>query len=170
MRTKCYIRLHCILDHIIGVKGKMMKIRIISIAVLLSFTCYSDTEPIPDTDAIDPDSLNLFLQDVLIWKRTLITLESIPCPEDISDLVIDRGINIGQVACLTFENFGVLLLSAEPVDAYDESISAWHYAPWHNVRFEVDGMPYHMSLFLGGRGFLTLPDGRTGAFSFDHPE
>ena len=147
-----------------------MKIRIIYIAVLLSFTCYSDSELIPDTDAIDSDSLNMSLQDVFKWKRGLVTLESIPCPEDISGLVIERGINIGQVICLTPENFGVLLLSAKPVDAFDESISAWHYAPWHDVRFEVDGMPYYMSLFLGGRGFLTLPDGKTGAFSFDHPE
>lgn len=147
-----------------------MKIRMIFITILLSFACYSDSETIPDIDVIDPDSLNLSLQDVHIWKRTLITLESIPCPEDISGLVIERGINIGQVICLTPENFAVLLLSAEPVDAAGESISAWHYAPWHDVRFEVNGMPYLMSLFLGGRGFLTLPDGRTGAFSFDHPE
>lgn len=147
-----------------------MKIRIICITVLLSFACYSDSEPFPDTDVIVSDSLNLFQQDVLIWKRVLITLESIPCPEDISGLVIERGINIGQVIPLTPEDFYILLLSAEPVDAFDESISAWHYAPWHDVRFEVDEMQYHMSLFLGGRGFLTLPDGRTGAFSFDHPE
>lgn len=147
-----------------------MKIRIFCITVLLSFSCYSDSESIPDSAVIDPDSFYLSQQDVLIWKRELITLESIPCPEDISGLVIERGINIGQVISLTPESFSVLILSAEPLNAAGESISAWHYAPWHDIRFEVDEMQYHMSLFLGGRGFLTLPDGRTGAFSFDHPE
>jgi hypothetical protein len=97
-------------------------------------------------------------------------LQQFPASGVVSNVSISRGLNTKQVAPLTTVNFLPLLDSARALDPTDENIRAWHYAPWHTVTFSAPDGQYQMSLFLGGRGFLRLPDGNVGPFEFEHPE
>lgn len=124
--------------------------------------------PVTPVAPREPDPLHMI--HLLAQPTSLITLEEIPVAASVSDIKIDRGINVKQAPPLTPDNLGTLLDSARPLNPTNEAIRVFHYAPWHDATFKGPKGEYRMKLFLGGRGFLLLPDGKVGAFDFTHPE
>ena len=49
----------------------------------------------------------------------------------------------------------------------DETLFTWNYSPWADIVFLTSKGKYEIQLFLGGLGFVTLPDGTKGAVLFD---
>jgi hypothetical protein len=113
---------------------------------------------------------SLLLSSLLADTTDLIMLKGIPASSEVSDVTVTPGINADRENPLTPEELGSLLDTATPVSPTDERIRAFHYAPWYEVSFVGPEGEYRMRLFLGGLGFLQLPDGNVGVFSFLHPE
>jgi hypothetical protein len=65
---------------------------------------------------------------------------------------------------LDAEGFLRLFARAVPLKPFDPD--GWQYAPWCSGDFMSGGGRYRFTLFLGGRGLLTAPDGRRGLISF----
>jgi len=127
-------------------------------------------EEMPPVSHLTEDSFAITVGDILQERASLVDLAAIPGSAAISNVKIYPGPNFGQVPPLTAESFAQLIDSASPLPADSESIFAWHYAPWCRVTFSSHGEVYALRLFLGGRGFLWLPDGSVGAIQFECPD
>ena len=110
------------------------------------------------------------ITDILDKKVPLAVLETLPVSAAITDVRIFPDVNYRHVSPLTPDNFRQLLDGAKPVSADSELIFAWHYAPWCKVSFSTAAGKHELKLYLGGMGFLKLPDGRVGALRFEHPK
>ncbi|AXR69693.1 hypothetical protein [Leptospira mayottensis] len=64
--------------------------------------------------------------------------------------------------------FLILLLDkAKGIRPDDEKLMNWHYSSWYDIEFTTSYGNYKLELYLGGLGFMTLPNGKTGAVLFD---
>lgn len=82
-------------------------------------------------------------------------------------MALDRALYGGALDAVGLR---AMLDAATRVSRCDPSVQAWHYAPWTSGTFTVaGGRRYAVQLFLGGRGVLTAPDGRTTMFDATPP-
>ncbi len=90
-----------------------------------------------------------------------------------------------EISSIEFKNFGInptiLKKSSflKALDYYrtrildpnnkldDKLLSGYSYSPWYNVEFITKKGNYKISLFLGGLGFMTMPNGKRGAILFN---
>ncbi|ASV06329.1 hypothetical protein ACO2J1_06715 [Leptospira interrogans] len=112
----------------------------------------------------------LFMSNYLYSQKSfeiysnLIFIEKLPMPYEIVTLKIN---NIYSKKNLSKLEFLILLSKAKRIQPKDEKLRSWHYSSWCNIQFLTIFGSYELKLYLGGLGFLTLPDGKTGALLFD---
>ena len=88
-------------------------------------------------------------------------------PHDISDIEIQPGLNASKNIRFDGAKIRNVFADLKPIDPIDPSIKAWAYAPLCRGSFHAAEGRYTFELFLGGRGWLLLPSGKWGFFSFE---
>jgi len=100
-------------------------------------------------------------------SSSLWTVRELTCFSEIDHFVVSGQTNTGgEDAIPTEETIGPLLANSAPVPPDSPLFGQWHYAPWCHVAFRSNGREWHVSLLLGGLGFITDDSGRTGAFRY----
>jgi uncharacterized protein (TIGR03067 family) len=102
-------------------------------------------------------------------KERLSTFKRLPRAADVTAMRIAPRPNRTKQR-LTAANFPALLDSLAPVKADDPKYKTWHYADWYHVEFETSEGRYMATLYLGGLGLLSAPDGSLGLVTFNHPK
>ncbi len=59
--------------------------------------------------------------------------------------------------------FLTLLDKAERIRPDDKMLMRWHYSRWYDIEFTTSSGCYQLRLYLGGLGYMTLPNGKRGA-------
>ncbi len=96
-------------------------------------------------------------------KQGTITLTTIPKPSEIKGLTFNLA---NPQVSFDARVFSTLLSTANPIDARNPTITAFHLSPWVDGTFTTEQGTFEFSLFLAGRGRLTRPDGKFGWFDF----
>lgn len=97
-----------------------------------------------------------------------IFIENIPKSKE----VIRKGLSINSFPHASIKLNEVQFLKAldnkpRAVKNSDEILLMWNYSPWVDILFSTSEGKYEIQLFLGGLGFVTLPNGKKGAVLFD---
>ncbi|PJZ56924.1 hypothetical protein [Leptospira barantonii] len=108
---------------------------------------------------------SLFSQASMSIHPNLIFIEKLPTARDVLALRINYVFNNNKL--LDKRKFLTLFDKAEPIQPKDEILKNWHYSPWCTIEFLTSSGSYELKLYLGGLGFLTLPNGKTGAMLLD---
>jgi hypothetical protein len=105
------------------------------------------------------------------WVRggKMSTFRRLPRADEVTALRITRGANHTKVL-LTAATFPGVLGSLKAVNADDPEYAAWGYADWYCVEFETAEGRFRATLYLGGLGLLSAPDGSVGLVSFELPK
>lgn len=102
-------------------------------------------------------------------KERLSTFKRLPRAADVTALRVAPGPNSTEQR-LSAATFPALLDSFAPVKADDPKYKTWHYADWYHVEFETSEGRHMATLYLGGAGLLSAPDGSLGLVTFTHPK
>ena len=98
----------------------------------------------------------------------LVALHRIPDARSVSNLTLVASVNAKQGRALDAAGFRQILERASP--ASPDLAKSWHFADWYRGTFVLDGKTNSFSLYLGGFGLLSQPDGTRGLFRFKQPQ
>ena len=147
---------------------KNLKQILMIIVIIFHFNC-SETRQPSDIVLISKETSVQKSNSIPIITLKYIHLKKLPSSKDVSEINIQNSF-LQTVQNLTPENFLILLDNATPLDPNDKIIMNWHYAPWKNVSFLTSEGRFNMTLYLGGLGFLRVPNGNEGPFKFNFPK
>ncbi|MBI5773099.1 MAG: hypothetical protein HZA89_05060 [Verrucomicrobia bacterium] len=94
----------------------------------------------------------------------LTMLRQLPNAQSVSNITLTAGLNAKQARALDATGFRKILESASP--ASPDVAKSWHFADWYRGTFVLDGRTNSFTLYLGGLGLLSQPDGTRGLFRF----
>lgn len=95
-----------------------------------------------------------------------VQLEASVLTQPVSQLVL-RSFYPGK-GSLTERDFLAGFAGARLISPKDPLLLAWNYSPWYSGSFSTPAGLHSFRLYLGGLGYLTLPDGRIGYFMLGH--
>ena len=98
----------------------------------------------------------------------LVVLRQLPSAHSVSNIMLTAGLNAKHGGTLDAAGFRKILKSASP--ASPDLAKSWHFADWFRGSFVLDGRTNSFTLYLGGLGLLSQPDGTRGLFRFMQPE
>ena len=107
----------------------------------------------------------LFSQEKINFDNDYILIEKLPTSSQI--------LSVKFICCdfpstiLSEQEFLNLLDHAKVVEPENELLFNWNYSPWYMIEFTTSCGNYHLQLYLGGLGVLTLPNGEKGAVLLD---
>ncbi len=138
----------------------MKKIIVILLAIL-SISCQAQQK----NDMMNQDKVKFYPKD-------LVYIKSIPQQKEILSIALKKDDVSSNTAlkvslfknALDHNNTRIL----NPNNKLDDKLlSGYSYSPWYVVEFTTVKGNYKITLFLGGLGFVTLPNGKRGAILFD---
>ena len=97
----------------------------------------------------------------------LVALSQIPDAQLVSNITLVASINANQAGTLDIAGFRYILERATP--ASPDIAKSWQFADWYHGSFVQSGKTNFFTLYLGGLGLLSQPDGTRGLFSFKQP-
>jgi len=117
---------------------------------------------------------NMNQDKVNFYPNDLVYIKSIPTSDDVYPVPVTFKRSIGSSKTLLSKILLRQILSHNKTRILDpntkldaELLADWSYSPWYTIEFTTVKGNYKISLFLGGLGFMTLPNGKRGAVLFD---
>lgn len=137
--------------------------KIIVILAILNMSCQAQEKKEMNQDKIG------------FYPNDLIYLKNIPQQDDILSITFKKG-NVSSNIGLNTSLFKIIIdhdntRILNPNNELDAKLlTNYSYSPWYVVDITTVKGNYKITLFLGGLGFMTLPNGKKGAILFDLSE